>query len=69
VTTAAALYEGRKTFNGLINYEEAKTKVRQKENRTTEKSGRRPFVSWQGQTSPLSQHIWTASHHTTFLQG
>jgi hypothetical protein len=33
--TAAALYEERKTFNGLINNEEAKTKVRQKENMTT----------------------------------
>jgi len=33
--TAVALYEDRKTFNGLINYEEAKTKIRQKENRTT----------------------------------
>jgi hypothetical protein len=28
--SAAALYEDRKTFNGLINYEEAKTKVPQK---------------------------------------
>jgi hypothetical protein len=32
--SAAALYEDRKTFNGLINYEQAKTKARQKENST-----------------------------------
>jgi len=30
VTTAATLYEDHKTFNGLINYDEAKTKVGQK---------------------------------------